>query len=244
MDRLLEATARAERDHFWFRGFRRFVEPHVAAAAADRSPAILDCGCGTGHNLALLRRYGRAYGIDLTWAGLQYAASRGERRVARATAAGLPFPDATFGLVTSFDVLYSLPDEVERLAITEMFRVLAPGGTLIVNVAALDALRGNHSVLSGEIRRYSRSDLSRRLTAAGFRVTHATYTNFSILPMVAAVRLKQRLSGAHVESQEEITVPPAPVNALLSGLLAVEAAALRVFNMPLGSSLLAVAVKP
>ena len=52
--------------------------------------------------------------------------------------------------------------------------------------------------------------------------------------MVAAIRLKQRLSG-HVESQEEIAVPPAPVNALLSGLLAIEAAALRVVNMPLGS---------
>jgi len=244
MDRLLEATARAERDHFWFRGFRRFVEPLVAAAAGDHRPVILDCGCGTGHNLNLLRRYGRAYGIDLTWAGLQYAAQKGERRIARATVGGLPFGDAQFGLVTSFDVLYSLPDDVERAAIAEMFRVLEPGGTLIVNVAALDALRGNHSVLSGEVRRYSRADLSRRLEAAGFRVTRASYTNLSILPMVAAVRLKQRLSGAHVESQEEITVPPAPVNAMLSGLLAAEAAALRVVNMPLGSSLLAVAVKP
>ena len=62
--------------------------------------------------------------------------------------------------------------------------------------------------------------------------------------MVAAVRLKQRLGGDHVESQEEIAVPAAPVNALLSGLLAIEAAALRVVNMPIGSSLLAVAEKP
>jgi SAM-dependent methyltransferase len=241
MDRLLEATARAERDHFWFRGFRRFVEPLVAAATGGRRPAILDCGCGTGHNLTLLRRYGDAYGIDLTWAGLQYAVSRGERRVARATASRLPFADARFGLVTSFDVLYSLPDDVERDTIAEMFRVLQPGGTLIVNVAALDALRGNHSVLSNEIRRYSRPDLTRRLEAAGFRVTRATYTNLSILPVVAAVRLKQRFAGAHVESQDEITVPAAPVNALLSGLLAVEATALRAVNMPLGSSLIAVA---
>jgi len=251
MDRLLEATARAERDHFWFRGFRRFVEPLVAAAVlrhgsgqAGRRVAMLDCGCGTGHNLALLRRYGSAYGIDLTWAGLQYAASQGERRVARATVGQLPFPDARFGLVTSFDVLYSLPDDVERDAVAEMFRVLEPGGTLIVNVAAMEALRGNHSVLSNEIRRYSRASLTRLLESAGFRVTRATYTNFSILPMVAAVRLKQRLSGAHVESQEEITVPPAPVNAALSALLTAEAAALRVVNMPAGSSLLAVARKP
>ena len=244
MDRLLEATARAERDHFWFLVFRRFVEPLVAAAAGGRRPQILDCGCGTGPNLTLLRKYGAAYGIDLTWAGLQYARSRGDRRVARATAACLPFGNERFGLVTSFDVLYSLPDEVERQAIAEMYRVLTPGGTLIVNVAALERLRGNHSVLSAEIRRYSKPDLIRRLEGAGFRVTRATYTNFSILPMLLAVRLKQRLSGAHVESQEEISVPPAPVNRALSALLAVEAAALRTVNMPAGSSLIAVATKP
>ena len=128
MDRLLEATARAERDHFWFRGFRRFVEPLVAGAAEGVRPDILDCGCGTGHNLLMLRRYGRAYGIDLTWAGLQYARGQGERLVARASAAQLPFPDARFDLVTSFDVIYSLEDDIERAAIGEMFRVLKPGG--------------------------------------------------------------------------------------------------------------------
>lgn len=243
MDRLLEATARAERIHFWFRGFRRFVEPLIAGAALGIGPRILDCGCGTGHNLHMLRKYGRAYGIDVTWAGLQYARGQGERQVARASVAALPFAEARFDLVTSFDVIYALEDAVERAAIGEMFRVLKPGGTLVLNVAALDALRGNHSVLSGEIRRYTRRDLRRRLEGAGFRVTHSTYTNFSILPLVAATRLIQRLSG-HVESQEEITVPAAPVNAFLSGLLAVEAAALRFVNMPVGSSLLAVATKP
>jgi ubiquinone/menaquinone biosynthesis C-methylase UbiE len=244
MDRLLEATARAERDHFWFRGFRRFVEPLVARAAAGRRPRILDCGCGTGHNLTMLRRHGSAYGIDLTWAGLQYARGNGEKSIARATVARLPFGDARFGLVTSFDVLYSLPDEVERDAIAEMCRVLEPGGTAIVNVAALEMLKGNHSVLSAELRRYSKPGLTRRLEAVGFRVTHASYTNFSILPLVAAVRFRQRLSGAHVETEEEIAIPPAPVNAALSAMLAMEAAALRVVNMPIGSSLLAVAVKP
>jgi SAM-dependent methyltransferase len=242
MDRLLEATARAERNHFWFRGFRRFVEPLVAEAARGGPAEILDCGCGTGHNLHLLRKYGRAYGIDLTWAGLQYAAAQGERQIARASAAALPFAGARFDLVTSFDVIYSLEDAIERAALGEMCRVLKPGGTLILNVAALDALRGNHSVLSGEVRRYSKRDLRRRLEAAGFLVTHSTYTNFSILPLVAAIRLKQRLSG-HVESQDEISVPAAPVNAALSALLAVEAAALRFVNMPIGSSLLAVARK-
>lgn len=242
MDRLLEATARAERDHFWFRGFRRFMEPLIAGVAAGRRLEILDCGCGTGHNLHMLRRYGRAYGIDLTWAGLQYAHKRGERKVARATVGALPVPDARFDLVTSFDVLYGLPDEVERAAIAEMVRVLRPGGFAIVNVAALPSLRGNHSVLGGELRRYRRAELREKLETAGFRVTRSSYTNFSILPMVAAVRARQRLSG-HVESDAEISVPAAPVNGALSALLGLEAIALRVVNMPLGSSVMAVAQK-
>ena len=180
--------------------------------------------------------------IDLTWAGLQFARQRGERLTARATAAHLPFASERFDLVTSFDVLYALDDATERQAIAEMARVLKPGGRLVVNVAALDLLRGNHSILSDEVRRYSRGDLRRRLEAAGFIVRRMTYTNLTILPLVAAVRIAQRLSG-HQESQAEIAIPPAPVNAALSGMLALEAAALRVTNMPLGSSLLAIGEK-
>ncbi len=244
MDRLLEATSRAERDHFWFRGFRRFVDPMVAVAVEGvEAPQILDCGCGTGNNLALLRRHGRPAGVDLTWTGLRFARDRGERALAQASAARLPFGEATFDLVTSFDVIYALDDEVEAAAIAEMFRVLRPGGQLIVNAAAMEMLRGNHSVLAGEVRRYSRRSLRARLERAGFDVRRITYTNATILPVLLGVRLAQRVSG-HQESHEEISVPAAPVNAVLTGLLALEAAAVRMVNMPFGSSLLARARKP
>jgi SAM-dependent methyltransferase len=243
MDRLLEATARAERDHFWFKGFRRFVEPVLADAVRDRrDPLILDCGCGTGHNLTMLRRYGRTCGIDITWSGLAYARDRGERLVARASATRLPFPAGQFDLVTSFDVLYAFDDEMEKDALNEMYRVLRPGGQIVINVAALKILTGNHSVLGGEVRRYQRGELRDHLARAGFTVLRITYTNFTLLPLVAGVRFAQRLTG-HRESTLEMTVPAAPVNAVLAGLLAVEAAAARVVNMPLGSSLLAVARK-
>ena len=241
MDQLLEATARAERDHFWFRGFRRFVAPLVARAAGGRTAlSILDCGCGTGFNLPMLRRYGRAVGIDLTFSGLRYGGARGERQVAQASATHLPFGGGTFDLVTSFDVLYGLPDPAERAAFDEMHRVLRPRGHAIINVAALPALRGNHSVLGGEVRRYTRSMLTSRLVEHGFAVRRITSTNASILPLVAGVRLVQRVGG-HRASQQEISVPSAPINTALSALLAVEAAALRVVDMPLGSSLLALA---
>lgn len=245
MDRLLEATARAERDHFWFRGFRRFVQPLLDEATGRRNHlTILDCGCGTGHNLQLLRSRGEAFGIDITFSGLKYAAARGNRHVAQASAARLPFASNVFDLVTSFDVIYSLPDEIERQAVAEMFRVLGPGGHLVVNVAAMPFLHGSHSILSNEVRRYTRSDLRMTLEGAGFEVQRITYTNFTTLPLTAAVRYAQRFTGGHQESAAEITVPVAPVNAILTGLLAVESIALRLTNMPAGSSLLCLARKP
>lgn len=244
MDRLLQATALAERDHFWFRGFRRFMAPLLAEAVRGRqSPTILDCGCGTGHNLQLLRQYGAAVGIDLTWTGLAFARSRGEHALAQATAANLPFSDSLFDVVTSFDVIYALDDATESAAIREMFRVLQPGGSLVINVAAMELLKGNHSVLANEIRRYSRETLGDRLRAAGFQIRRMSYTNATILPIVAAVRLAQRASG-HEESHHEISIPAAPINAALTGTLALEAGLLRFVNMPFGSSLMALAQKP
>jgi SAM-dependent methyltransferase len=244
MDRLLEATARAERDHFWFRGFRRFMAPLLREAVRGcPAPAILDCGCGTGHNLSMLRQFGRAVGIDLTWTGLFYAQASGERAVAQATAARLPFADARFDVVTSFDVIYSLDDDTEAAALREMFRVLRPGGYLVLNVAAMDLLKGNHSVLANEVRRYSRASLTDRLRRTGFAVRRMSYTNATILPVVAGVRLLQRLSG-HEESQQEISIPPAAINTALTAALAVEATLIRVVNMPFGSSLMALAQRP
>lgn len=243
MDRLLEATARAEHDHFWFHGFRRFVAPLLRRAAARRSnPRILDCGCGTGNNLRMLRAYGRPAGIDITFSGLAYARRHGEHLVARASASSLPFSDGTFDLVTSFDVIYAFDDAMAGMVLREMHRVLAPGGYLVLNVAALPILRGNHSVLGGEVQRYTRSGLRAHLERAGFAIDRLTYTNASILPIVAGVRFAQRVRGHH-ESNAEMTVPPAFINKALAGLLAVEAAALKVVDMPLGSSLLALAAK-
>jgi len=245
MDRLLDATARAERDHFWFRGFRRFVAPLLTRAAGNRTDLrILDCGCGTGNNLRMLRAHGRAIGIDLTFSGLAYARRQGERLIARASALTLPFSADTFDLVTSFDVIYAFDDDLAAQALQEVHRVLRPGGHLVLNVAALPILRGNHSILGGEVQRYTRSSLNRHLEDAGFEVVRLTYTNASILPIVAGVRFAQRLSqGQHEVSDVEMTVTIAPINLMLSALLALESVALRVINMPLGSSLLTLARK-
>lgn len=247
VDHLLRATALAESRHFWFRGFRRFVQPLLEKATKEVSDArILDCGCGTGANLAMLDRFGRAYGFDLTAVGLEIGHQEGRTRLARASVAAVPFPSDAFHVVTSFDVLYGLETPIEQAAAAEMFRVARPGGFVIVNVAAMDILKGDHSVLGHEVRRYSRESLSRLLTAAGFEIVRITYTNASLfLPMVV-VRTLQRWRGlrSEEEAKDDISVPPAPLNELLTAVLAVESWWARAFTSPFGSSLLCLARKP
>ncbi len=207
---------------------------------------MLDCGCGTGANLHLFAPYGAAYGFDLSMVGLQISRARGRTRVVRATAAFVPFGDNTFDLVTSFDVLYALDDGDERKAVAEMWRVTRPGGFVLVNVAAMPILRGDHSVLSHELRRYTRSSLRALLTAAGFEIVHITYTNAALFFPMLAVRLFHRRRGLSDEADatSEIAVPPALVNGVLTGLLFLESVWLRVGVNAFGSSLLCLARKP
>ena len=247
VEHLLRGTARAEARHFWFRGFRAFITPLLERAAAGRTGArLLDCGCGTGANVELLERFGRAFGFDLTEIGLRIGRDAGRTRLARATVTAVPFPTASFDIVTSFDVLYSLADRDETAAIAEMYRLLKPGGCLIVNVAAMAMLRGDHSVLSREVRRYNRADLRSRLERAGFQIERLTYTNATLFPPLAIARLVQRRRGLRAESEAgaEIAVPPAPINAIMTGVMRLEALWLRMFDAPFGSSLLCLARKP
>jgi SAM-dependent methyltransferase len=247
VDRLLEATAQAEARHFWFRGLRRFVSPLLARAVAGRArPRVLDAGCGTGCNLQMLPGLSDGYGVDLNRVGLNCARRSGLHRLARASVAALPFPDATFDLVTSFDVLYALTEDDARRAMSEMARVLKPGGTLVINVAALKILRGGHSVLAEELRRYDKRMMTAAVAEAGLEVARLTYTNASLFPLVLAARVLQRLAGMDTPEKtgREISVPPAPVNALLDGILALEARLLGAVNLPFGSSLLCAAQKP
>ena len=243
VEHLLRATARAEARHFWFRGFRAFVTPFLRYATAGRSnPRLVDCGCGTGTNLALLGRFGRAYGFDLSPTGVAIGRGAG-RRLARASVTAVPFASASFDVAASFDVLYSLEDADERIALDEMYRILKPGGFAIINVAAMEALRGDHSVLSQEVRRYSRRTIGERLVRAGFTIVRLTYTNFTLLPPLLLARAWQRRRGLRA-TQHEIAVPSEPLNALFTGLLVLESIWVRWFDAPAGSSLLCLARKP
>ena len=105
----------------------------------------------------------------------------------------LPFGDATFDLVTSFDVIYHLGVADDVAALREMRRVLRPGGALFVRVPALERLQSHHDVAVHTRQRYTRAELRRKAEPAGLRVERASYANTVLLPLAAVARLGARL---------------------------------------------------
>lgn len=243
MDEQLALTSRVEAEHFWFRGFRAFITPLIEEAAAGRRGLrLLDCGCGTGHNLSLLTPHGRAYGFDLTLSGLLLA-RHNAGQLARADITRIPFQSASIDLLTSFDVLQYVDDGA---AFAEMARVLRPGGKAIITAAALDVLRGGHAAEWPEVRRYTRGGIRQVAEQAGLQVERAAYLFGTIFPMMLGVRAWRRVfEGDGGEEDWEMNVPAAPVNEGLTLLLRAEAAITRYAPLaPAGSSVLLVARKP
>lgn len=244
MNAMLEATARAEDHHFWFKGLRRSSRVMLDAALGGRTlNRIIDCGSGTGRNLDWLREYGPVVGLERSPTGLAVALAH-RRPVVRASVDALPIASATVDLATSFDVLYCLPDDVERRALSEMARVLRPGGLALFNVAALDILHGSHSTLTNEVRRYTRERLRGRLESAGLSIERMSFTNCSTFPLTLAVRVFDRWTGraAHA-SDADLKVPAAPINKGFDLALRVEAQVMRYMNLPIGTSLICLARK-
>jgi len=242
MDHLLELTGRAEATHFWFRGFRQFVSPLLAQLAAGRrNLRLIDCGCGTGNNLRLLAPYGRAVGFDVTLGGS--IATRWGRPSAQADITRIPFASGVFDVATSFDVLQCI--EADDVALREMARIIKPGGAVVLTLAALDVLRGDHAEAWHEVRRYTPSSARRLVERAGLRAERVSYMFASTFPLMFAVRTAQRMLRPYraLRPDTDIAVPLAPVNALLSAVVSAEALLARRLPMPIGSSLLVVGRK-
>src|SRR5262245_15015440 len=134
--------AAVEDRHWWYGGMRAIAAALLDEAYRERgSLSILDAGCGTGGNALFLRRYGTVVGIDLAAEATELGGQRLPGVLARGSVIELPFADASFDLVTSFDVLYHRAVSDEHGALRETARVLRPGGRLLIRLPAYEFLR-------------------------------------------------------------------------------------------------------
>jgi dolichyl-phosphate beta-glucosyltransferase len=238
----IDAMARVERVHWWFRGKHRLVLDELRRGRT--AGLVLDVGAGTGGLLDRLSSAGyRSAGFELDPAALAHArAAQPRLPLARSVAEALPIRDGRAAAVTMLDVLEHLDDDVAGLR--ELARVVRPGGLVLVAVPAYQWAWSEHDVRLGHRRRYARRRLREVAEAAGLHVERCTHFNSWLVPIAFLVRRTPLRRFQGDGPAEEASMGNAWVNRLLQRVTDAERTVLASADLPVGLSILLVARVP
>lgn len=238
---VFDRMAELDQEHWWFLARRRILDRIITRVVRPVEKArILEVGCGTGHNLAMLGRFGKVEACELDPSARALASKRLGRKVKDARLPDLSmFPAGSFDLIALLDVLEHVkPDTASLRAV---HRRMKPGGALLLTVPANPWMWSQHDAAHHHHRRYSKAHLAKVIGDAGLEVQLLSYFNSLLFPLVAAARIAGKLFGR--ESADD-KLPSASVNAVLNRIFGWEAGLIGRVLMPFGVSLVAVVRRP
>ncbi|MEI8033287.1 MAG: class I SAM-dependent methyltransferase [Chlorobiaceae bacterium] len=178
-----------EESMWWYRTLHQIVANAIKHYADANSITLLDAGCGTGGMLKFIGdRFPSAslYGLELMPEACDVARLKSGADIKSGTIEYIEHSDSFFDVVVSLDVLgYDLD---RNLAVSEFNRVLKPGGTLLLNLAAYQWLHSYHDKAVGQKSRFTLRDVNRMLERHGFRKVYGSYWNFLLFPLMVLRR--------------------------------------------------------
>lgn len=230
-----------EGSHFFYRASHDIIASLIDRYLERKKEAsVLDAGCGTGLLAKKLETYGRVTAIDYSLEAIKFAKKRGVN-VKKRTVTDTLFADNSFDLITCIDVIYHESIKNDLLALKEFFRILKPGGILILRVPAFNFLYSAHDKYVGTRNRYSKRDLMRKLKKIGFKIKKISYINMLLFFPALFKALLDKFNPKKNKSGVSTIVEP--INSFLIFLLSLEIFLLKFINLPLGIGVIAVGEK-
>jgi SAM-dependent methyltransferase len=232
-DRMAELDSR----HWWYRARREILADLIERRIdLPDDPRILEIGCGTGHNLVMLKRFGRVDAIEIDEAARAIASQRLGHAVLDAPLPALTgVEDGAYDLVAILDVLEHVDED--REALRSIARKLKPGGRILIAVPAHPWMWSAHDVVNHHKRRYTRKTLKAVVSAAGLKLEMMSWFNSLLFPLAAAARLAGKVRR---KEDSDDKLPPGPLNALFEGIFGLERYAIGRLPFPPGVSLVAI----
>lgn len=241
---LYEKMYQLEKDNWWFRGRRKIFLNFLNNFDGERKQRrILDVGCGTGIMLNYLTQYGQVEGIDISRRAIAFCRVRGFTQVHLGDAQKLPFQNNSFDIVTAFDTLEHVKND--QLALKEFYRVLRPGGFILITVPALPLIWSSHDIAHRHFRRYRQSDIVKKVKESRLKPTRITYINSLLFLPAFLFRLSIGIFNklGVFKGHTDLVGMPRLVNSLLAQVFSLETNLLKFVNFPLGITLLVQAEK-
>jgi SAM-dependent methyltransferase len=234
-----ESMAALDQRHWWYRARREVLAALIRRLAMPpRGGAILEIGCGTGHNLPMLGEFGHVDALELDEEARAVAESRLGRSVMSAPLPELAgVPDRHYDLVGAFDVIEHIPDDAA--ALRSIAAKLKPRGKLVMTVPAHQWMWSAHDVVNHHQRRYSKQALADLIKGSPLKLEKVGYLNSLLFPIAVAQRTALRLRGS--DDDAELRLPARPINAALERTFALERHLIGRLPLPPGLSLFAVA---
>ena len=239
MDALAYHTLRDLQDrHWWFVGRRAIIETLIRRfVKLPKSPRILEAGCGYGGNLEMLGKFGDLNAFEYEDEARAYASALSARPVEKGF---LPdrvgFDNDRFELIAMLDVLEHIQDDAGSLrALRER---LSEDGSLLITVPAMPWLWSEHDEVHHHKRRYTKATLQKLLKESGYELVSTGYFNTLLFPLALLQRLAARIF--RIPHRVE-TLPPRPLNGMLSRIFGFESRLVGRLPAPVGLSLYAVA---
>ena len=238
MERVVyQQMAELDQRHWWYRARREVLAALIRRRAMPpKDGRILEIGCGTGHNLAMLGQFGQVDAVELDEEARGIASQRLGRDVMGAPLPELAGVPGDYDLIGAFDVIEHIDDDAA--AVMTIASRLKPGGKLVVSVPAHGWMWSAHDVVNHHKRRYSKTSLKRLIEESPLRLDTIGYFNSLLFPLAVAQRTASKVAG---RDDADVKLPPAPLNAALEKAFAAERHLIGRLPLPPGLSLFAVA---